>query len=219
MGRTADPNRRELILEAARRIFKEEGYDRSRVSKIAEAAGVSNGTVYLYFKSKQDILEALVNRYKEMMADALLPALENPDTAQAWRNTVHAAFELAKRERDLVVLMDLLYGLSRKIDTMANPRALKELRHFIRDRIALGDIRSYPPEMTAVLVGGLVQFVTKICLVWKDIDILLFEDITVGFIQHALLISFKDDPAGYSCPNQISQINRLSMQGEAKGLI
>ncbi len=99
MGRTAYPNRRELILDAARRIFKEEGYDKARVSKIAEAAGISNGTVYLYFKSKQDILEALVNRYKEMMADALLPALENPDTAQAWRNTVHAAFELAKRER------------------------------------------------------------------------------------------------------------------------
>lgn len=199
MGRIAGSNRREQILDAARRIFKEEGYDRARVSKIAEAAGVSNGTVYLYFKSKQELLEALVNKYKEMMADTLLPALENPDTAQAWRNTVHAAFELAKRERDLVVLMDLLYGLSRKIDAMVNPRALKELRHFIRDRIARGEIRDYPPEMTSALVGGLVQFVTKMCLVWKDIDISLFEEITVGFIQHALLISYEDDPAGYTC--------------------
>jgi AcrR family transcriptional regulator len=201
MGRKAESNRREQILDAARLVFKAEGYDRARVSKIAEAAGVSNGTVYLYFKSKQDLLEALVNKFKGMMADALMPAMQNPQTEQALKETVHAAFEVAKRERDLIVLMDLLYGLTRNFDSIVNPRVMKELRHFIRNRIARGEIRKYHPAMAAALVGGLVQFVTKLCLVWKDFDISQFEDITISFVRHALLISLENNTDNY-CPQK-----------------
>lgn len=45
-----------LILEGALKVFAENGYHRSQVSKIAKAAGVADGTIYLYFKRKEDIL-------------------------------------------------------------------------------------------------------------------------------------------------------------------
>lgn len=45
-----------LILQGALKVFAENGYHRSQVSKIAKAAGVADGTIYLYFKRKEDIL-------------------------------------------------------------------------------------------------------------------------------------------------------------------
>lgn len=48
-----------LILQGALKVFAENGYHRSQVSKIAKAAGVADGTIYLYFKRKEDILICL----------------------------------------------------------------------------------------------------------------------------------------------------------------
>src|SRR5580704_102518 len=52
-------DKRSLILEAAVRVFAERGFYNARVSDIADAAGVADGTIYLYFKSKDDLLISL----------------------------------------------------------------------------------------------------------------------------------------------------------------
>ncbi|RPJ78250.1 MAG: TetR/AcrR family transcriptional regulator, partial [Deltaproteobacteria bacterium] len=44
------------ILEAAIKVFAEQGFFRSTISQIAKEAGVADGTIYLYFKNKDDIL-------------------------------------------------------------------------------------------------------------------------------------------------------------------
>lgn len=49
----------ELILEAALKVIAENGFHGSQVSKIAKEAGIADGTVYLYFKNKEDILISL----------------------------------------------------------------------------------------------------------------------------------------------------------------
>lgn len=66
-----------LILQGALKVFAENGYHRSQVSKIAKAAGVADGTIYLYFKRKEDILihlfqeklGELVNKFHESVAE------------------------------------------------------------------------------------------------------------------------------------------------------
>ena len=55
--RTTD--KRERILAAAERIFARHGFFAARVSEIAKEAGVADGTIYLYFKSKDDLLISL----------------------------------------------------------------------------------------------------------------------------------------------------------------
>jgi AcrR family transcriptional regulator len=52
--------RRGSILDAAIEVFDEKGFDRANVEAIARAAGIGKGTVYLYFKSKEDIFAAIV---------------------------------------------------------------------------------------------------------------------------------------------------------------
>lgn len=49
----------EMILDAAEKIIAEHGFHGSQVSKIAKEAGVADGTIYLYFKKKEDILISL----------------------------------------------------------------------------------------------------------------------------------------------------------------
>ncbi|MCX6002345.1 MAG: helix-turn-helix domain containing protein, partial [Chloroflexi bacterium] len=68
MAKPADPNRREDILQAAREVFKQNGYAKAHVAEIAQLAGVAKGTVYLYFASKQAMLDALCDSYQEMVA-------------------------------------------------------------------------------------------------------------------------------------------------------
>jgi len=55
-----------LILSAAMKVFAEHGFHRSQVARIAKEAGVADGTIYLYFKSKEDILICL---FREMLGE------------------------------------------------------------------------------------------------------------------------------------------------------
>src|SRR5918996_2714393 len=60
-----DPDRPQQIIDAAIRVFARTGYYNSRVSDIAREAGVASGTIYLYFKTKEEILVSL---FREKMA-------------------------------------------------------------------------------------------------------------------------------------------------------
>ena len=65
------------VLDAALELFIENGFAATRVDDIAKRAGLSKGTVYLYFPSKEAVLEALVRRAIIPIADSALDALAN----------------------------------------------------------------------------------------------------------------------------------------------
>src|SRR3982074_3906097 len=58
-------DKRSAILRAAIRVFANNGYFNSKVADIAREAGVADGTVYLYFKSKEEILHSVFDRSME----------------------------------------------------------------------------------------------------------------------------------------------------------
>src|SRR5687768_18020436 len=68
--RTNVGDKREAILRAAISVFAHNGYFNSKVADIASEAGVADGTVYLYFKSKEDILHSIFDRSVEEALDA-----------------------------------------------------------------------------------------------------------------------------------------------------
>jgi len=195
MSKQSDPKHREDILRAARQVFRERGYEKARMEDVARLAGVAKGTVYLYFRSKLAILEALVDSYYVMMLEAVVPHLANPDSGLALKKAVHAGFELADRERDLVVLLDLRlgYAKNRKVATIGNPLALKEIRRFLKRCRDRGELRNYDPDIAAVLVGGLLQWITKLCLVWQGDDLAKYEDTAVRMLQIALFKTYRED--------------------------
>jgi len=60
-----DPDKPQQIVDAAIRVFARNGYYNSRVSDIAREAGIASGTIYLYFRTKEEILVTL---FREKMA-------------------------------------------------------------------------------------------------------------------------------------------------------
>src|SRR5215203_3819426 len=67
--------KRERILSAAERIFARHGFFAAKVSDVAKEAGVGDGTIYLYFKSKDDLLISLFERRMQQVNDLLKNAV------------------------------------------------------------------------------------------------------------------------------------------------
>ena len=70
------------ILDAAEKIFGQVGFDGAKVSEIARAASVAEGTVYLYYKNKQDLLAGVVGRFWTQLTLGAEAAIE-PDATTA----------------------------------------------------------------------------------------------------------------------------------------
>ena len=67
------------ILEAAVKVFARQGFHQSTVAQIAKEAGVADGTIYLYFKNKDDILVQFFNYINRQVLDRFRTAVEQAD--------------------------------------------------------------------------------------------------------------------------------------------
>src|SRR5687767_15687178 len=68
-------DKRERILDAAERIFARDGFFAAKVADVAREAGVADGTIYLYFKSKDDLLISLFESRMKQVNDELERAI------------------------------------------------------------------------------------------------------------------------------------------------
>jgi TetR/AcrR family fatty acid metabolism transcriptional regulator len=71
----------DLILEASLKVIAENGYHGSQVSKIAKEAGVADGTIYLYFKNKEDILISLFRDRLGQLIEKIKISIQDTDCA------------------------------------------------------------------------------------------------------------------------------------------
>lgn len=70
--------RKQEILHAAIKVFKEKGYDKTSISDIATSLKISQGLCYRYFKSKEEIFESAVDVYAGYIADKMIEVLCDP---------------------------------------------------------------------------------------------------------------------------------------------
>ncbi len=75
--RVKEGNKEKDIVEAAVDIFAKHGFHKAKISQIAEQAGVATGSVYLYFKNKDDILIKIYNSLWEKLYNELLTVTRN----------------------------------------------------------------------------------------------------------------------------------------------
>ena len=101
-------SKRELILKAATKVFARNGYFNSKVADIARAAEVADGTVYLYFKSKEEILHSI---FDQNMADAIRAGREliekTSDPREKLRRIAQLHLERLGADRDLAVVFQV----------------------------------------------------------------------------------------------------------------
>jgi TetR/AcrR family transcriptional regulator, fatty acid metabolism regulator protein len=107
-SRNGASGKRESILRAATRVFARNGYFNSKVADIARAADVADGTVYLYFKSKEEILHSI---FDQNMAEAiaagrvLIEKLRDP--GEKLRRIAMLHLERLGADRDLAVVFQV----------------------------------------------------------------------------------------------------------------
>jgi AcrR family transcriptional regulator len=70
-GGAEDSAKRRQILDGARAVFLSQGFDAASMGEIAKAAGVSKGTLYVYFENKEELFEAMVHEQCEVQAEGL----------------------------------------------------------------------------------------------------------------------------------------------------
>ena len=109
-----DTAKRRQILDGARRVFLARGFDGASMGEIAKAAGVSKGTLYVYFDSKEVLFEALTLEERSGLAEALFSLDErDPDVRAVLRRLGSSFLDMLVRP-DHISAVRMVIGASDK---------------------------------------------------------------------------------------------------------
>jgi TetR/AcrR family fatty acid metabolism transcriptional regulator len=160
--------KRDLILRAAIDVFAERGYFNAQVADVARAAGVAAGTVYLYFKSKDDLLVSIFERsMREGLAAGRAAVAGLDDPHERLRRLAHGHLARLGRDRNLAVVFQVELRQSTKFMERFSSTLLRDYLGLIRAAIADGqrdgvfraDIR--PTVAAKALFGALDEMATN----------------------------------------------------------
>ena len=103
-----DPEKPQQIIEAAVRVFARKGYYNSRVSDIAREAGIAAGTIYLYFRTKDDILVTLFRDKMAQFVGSLRKAIaDEPDAVVKLSRLIRLHFEMLEEDPQLAEVVQV----------------------------------------------------------------------------------------------------------------
>ena len=161
-------DKRERILAAAERIFARHGFFAARVSEIAKDAGVADGTIYLYFKSKDDLLISLFESRMSQVNAALGKAIEGLAPLAQLRAFVHTYLRLIHDEPAAAEVLTIeLRQSSKFMKEYDNPQFADFLR-MLGGIIAAGQEQglldtAIPPHIAARMIFGVLD---ELALAW-----------------------------------------------------
>src|SRR3954465_7848949 len=132
-------DKHEAILRAATDVFAERGFFNAQVADVARAAGVAAGTVYLYFRGKDDLL---ISIFERTMTDAIAAGRESVaakrGAVERLREIGRLHFERLGRDRNLAVVFQVELRQSTKFMERFSATYLRQYLGIIRDLIAEG---------------------------------------------------------------------------------
>ncbi|MDQ3688143.1 MAG: TetR family transcriptional regulator [Acidobacteriota bacterium] len=166
--RTPVADKREAILRAATRVFARNGYFNSKVADIARVAGVADGTVYLYFKSKEEILHSIFDRNTtEAIVEGRRQLDEIADPREKLRRIAALHLERLGADRDLAIVFQVELRGSTKFMEEFSAAGLAEYLRLIREAFEEGQRAGvFRAELNAkvvakVLFGALDEMATN----------------------------------------------------------
>ena len=131
--------KRDAILRAAIDVFAERGFFNAQVADVARAAGVAAGTVYLYFRSKDDLLVSIFERSMREVIDEGRSAIAGvPDPAERLRRIAHLHLSRLGRDKNLAVVFQVELRQSVKFMERFSETYLQDYLKLIKQTIADG---------------------------------------------------------------------------------
>lgn len=100
-------NTKERIMDVALHMFSEKGYEATSIRNICSEVGIKESTLYYHFKNKQDILDSLVTKFKNHIAELLSHIDEIPD--KAYLNDVKTPDDPASRIMETYMMDSYLF--------------------------------------------------------------------------------------------------------------
>ncbi|HEX3645485.1 MAG TPA: TetR/AcrR family transcriptional regulator [Vicinamibacterales bacterium] len=164
----APGRKRDAILRAAIDVFAERGFFNAQVADIARAAGVAAGTVYLYFKGKDDLLVSIFERsMREGLATGRAAAAKLQDPRERLRRLARAHLARLGHDRNLAIVFQVELRQSTKFMARLSATLLRDYLGLIREAVADGqreglfraDVKA--TAMAKMLFGALDEMATN----------------------------------------------------------
>lgn len=137
--------KRRQIIEGARAVFLTQGFDAASMNDIARAAGVSKGTLYVYFRHKEDLFEAIVSQECELQAEGIFdvdPNDHNIEVVLTRLGTAYVKFlcrpEKAAAIRTVIAIAERMPELGRKFYEAGPARGIAKLSRYFAAQVETG---------------------------------------------------------------------------------
>ena len=171
VARRSDPPpgaKRDAILRAAIDVFAERGFFNAQVADVARAAGVAAGTVYLYFKGKDDLLVSIFERsMREGLTRGRAAVANLEDPRERLLRLARAHLARLGRDRNLAIVFQVELRQSTKFMERFSATLLRDYLGLIREAVADGqreglfraDVKA--TAMAKMLFGALDEMATN----------------------------------------------------------
>jgi AcrR family transcriptional regulator len=188
--------RRGDILAAAKTVFARKGYHGTTIAEIAKTAGLSYGSIYWYFDSKDALFHELMETEGQALRRHVTEALTTTPTAGGpdapFRAAVRATFEFFESDRALVKLLFRdSYALGDRFEKHLfgiYEGFIDDIEAIVADAARRGVVAAYPPRLVAVSVGALVGQIAHRRVVTDDgLSAAVVADFVVSLLLNGLL--------------------------------
>lgn len=151
-----DPRKRDQILEGARQVFMEQGYDAASMNDICRAAGVSKGTLYVYFANKEELFISLIALERERLFLDAAQLLESDRPVEEKlrifaRRMAEAVCsdDVIRAQRIVAATAERMPDLGRRFYEHGAGRVKEGLRLFIEREVVAGRLSAPDPALAA----------------------------------------------------------------------
>ena len=168
-------SKRERILRAAVDVFAQNGYFNAKVSEIAKAAGVADGTIYLYFDNKEDVLITIFREHTRNYLQSLERELAHVKRAEdRIRIAIRHHLETLGRDRALAIVAQVELRHSLKFMSLLSQQEVADYLGLLRKMVEHGQSegsfrRNLNPQLVAKAIFGVLdEMVTSWMLSEKE---------------------------------------------------
>ena len=147
--------KRRQILEGARRMFLDQGFDAASMGAIAREAGVSKGTLYVYFKSKEELFEAIVEGQCRAEAEQIFTLdREAPIASELQRLGEELTRFLCRPDgvpslRTIIAIADRMPEIGAQFYASGPALGIASLKRYLEDKVAQGALEPHDTEVAA----------------------------------------------------------------------
>nr|WP_088831391.1 TetR family transcriptional regulator [Paenibacillus tyrfis] len=188
--------KKQCIILAALEVLSQKGLEKTKISDIAQKAGIAQGTFYLYFPSKHSVMPAIAEVMVSRMLEALEAELKCEDTFDRQLNTyIHTVFQFVGKYREQFALVSAGLAVSGHLNEWSGiyKPYTDWVADWLRTAIKQGTVRkSLDAKRAARLVIGSVESAAEQVCLYEDCDELeiraQIEEVYV-FIKSALGVS------------------------------